>query len=77
MVNYKYGYICTWCGKITFYTNVKPEKGQRVRSEDFFKPDGTQPEYSSLIVCTQCDEPILTMYVENIVELGKFRYLGL
>lgn len=71
--HYKYGYICTWCGKVAFFTNVMPEKGQRILSQNFIKPDGTKPMPNSNIICTQCHEPIVTMYVENIVELGKFR----
>lgn len=69
---YKYGYICTWCGKVAFYTDTKPQRGETVRSELFFKPDGTQPAPGSQIICPICDRPILTMYTENIVELAVY-----
>ena len=74
MSKHKYGYICTWCGKISFYTDVKPEKGQQIRSENFYKPDDSQPKPGESITCTKCGEGIFTMYVENIVELGKQKH---
>lgn len=72
MVKRKYGYICTWCGKVIFYTDIKPERGQKVNSADFFLADGTHPKYGSQIICPLCDQPILTMYTENIVEIAVY-----
>lgn len=70
----RYAYICQFCGKQAFYTNIRPKRGELLKSEDFFNPDGSIPKRSSDIICSICDNPLPKMYVENIVDIGTYKH---
>ncbi len=71
---YKFAYICQWCGGEAFYTDIKPSMGELVKSEDFVLPDGSHPTEGSQIICPRCQQPLPTMFSENVVETGKYHH---
>ena len=51
---YKFVYICQWCGKRAFVTDVKVEKEQTV--------------FDTPVVCQVCKKVLPILFVENFVD---------
>jgi len=63
-----FAYVCQYCGKPIFFTDIKPKSPAVIKIENLSTADGDKPTVGEKPICPLCKETLSKLYIENIVE---------